>query len=99
VKKLTGPLTNANEPDTMPQVIMIRAIQRRAPTRSRNIGSIEIANQIEGEGEWQKAQVDLAHGLDLKRGGHRFPPCFVILAFVGRRALSYLLMPENAVPF
>jgi hypothetical protein len=35
VKKLTGPLINAKPPETRPQVTIIRAIQRRAPTRSR----------------------------------------------------------------
>ena len=35
VKKLTGPLMNANPPETRPQVTIMRAIQRRAPTRSR----------------------------------------------------------------
>jgi len=35
VKKLTGPLMNANPPETKPQVTIMRAIQRRAPTRLR----------------------------------------------------------------
>ena len=35
MKKLIGPLVNANAPETKPQLTMMRAIQRRAPTRSR----------------------------------------------------------------
>jgi hypothetical protein len=35
MKKLTGPLMNANAPETRPQVTIMRAIQRRAPTCSR----------------------------------------------------------------
>ncbi len=35
VTKLTGPLTKAIAPAKRPQVIMMRAIQKRAPTRSR----------------------------------------------------------------
>ena len=30
--KLVGPFTKAKQPDTMPQLTMMRAIQRRAPT-------------------------------------------------------------------
>ena len=35
IRKLVGPVTSAMAPEMMPQVIMMRAIQRRAPTRSR----------------------------------------------------------------
>ena len=35
MKKAVGPVTKAIEPETMPQVIMMRAIQSRAPTLSR----------------------------------------------------------------
>ena len=35
VKKLHGPTTNAVAPDSRPQLIMMRAIQIRAPTFSR----------------------------------------------------------------
>ena len=35
MKKLIGPCTKAKQPEMIPQLIMMRAIQRRAPTRSR----------------------------------------------------------------
>ena len=35
MKKLIGPLTKAKAPEMIPQVIMMRAIQRRAPIFSR----------------------------------------------------------------
>jgi hypothetical protein len=35
MKKLIGPLQNANAPETKPQPTITRAIQRLAPTRSR----------------------------------------------------------------
>jgi hypothetical protein len=35
IKKLIGPWVKAKHPETMPQPIMMRAIQRLAPTFSR----------------------------------------------------------------
>jgi hypothetical protein len=35
MKKLIGPCTKAKPAETRPQLTMMRAIQRRAPTRSR----------------------------------------------------------------
>ncbi len=35
IRKLVGPVANAVAPEAIPQVIMMRAIQMRAPTLSR----------------------------------------------------------------
>jgi len=61
--KLHGPVMKAHAPEMMPQVNMMREIQRRAPTRSRI--EQEVAEEedtgAETVGEGAEAQI-LVHG-------------------------------------